>query len=85
MLDYLLDMDTPSKKEAWVESRVEDQLGVIEDEFGFFSESEGIPSWFNDYVDWESIQDRLKDEAEDQWDKEMEEAKISAWEDKQND
>lgn len=85
MLDKWLDMDMSSKKDAWVESRVEDQLGVIEDEFGLFSESESVPRWFNDYVDWESIQDRLKAEAEDQWDKELEEAKISAWEDKQND
>lgn len=80
MLDHLLEPDSPSKEELWLEKKVEERMIQIQD---LLDGLEGLPEWFQEVVDWDTVEERLNDEFVKQWEEDQAEAEISAWEDRQ--
>lgn len=80
MLDHLLDPDSPSKKELWLERKVEERTIEIQD---LLDDLEDLPEWFQEVVDWNTVEERLSNEFAEQWEEDQAEAVISAWEERQ--
>lgn len=80
MLDHLLDPDSPSKKELWIEQKVEERIVEIQD---LLDGLEDLPEWFQEVVDWNKVEERLSSEFAEQWEEDQAEAVISAWEERQ--
>lgn len=78
MLDHLLNPDSPSKDELWIEEKVEERLCELQD-----TVDNELPEWFQEYVDWEAIEVRLVEEFTQRLEEKKDEAAISAWEDRQ--
>ena len=73
-MDYMLEPPEPSKKEQWVEDRVE-QL-IDEGNLERFS-------WFEDCIDWDKVCRYLDEIASKEYEDMIGEAQIEAWENKQ--
>lgn len=80
MLDHLLEPDSPSKEELWLEQKLEERMTGIQVSLDNLA---GLPKWFHEVVDWVTVEERLSKELAQQLEEDKAEAAISAWEDRQ--
>lgn len=81
MLDHLIEPDLPSKKELWVDQRVEELLEQFNDEVGSFDLSRfGLDE---DCIDFDLVQRRFLAQANAEWEEDQTNAAITAWENAQ--
>lgn len=79
-MDYMLEPPEPSKKDEWVEKKVDEWVNSVE----LFIDSEATntkyPIDLYDYFDWAGLELDLVNRAEEAYDDMIGEAQIEAWE-----
>lgn len=79
-MDYMLELPEPSKKDEWVEKKVDEWVESVE----LFIDSEATnttyPIDLYDYFDWAGLELDLVKRAEEAYDDMIGEAQIEAWE-----
>lgn len=82
-MDYMLEPPEPSKKDEWVEKKVDEWVNSVE----LFIDSEATntkyPIDLNDYFDWDKLGVDLVKRAEEAYEDMIGEAQIDAWEARQ--
>lgn len=82
-MDYMLEPPEPSKKDEWVEKKVDEWLDSVELLIDEEATATLYPVNLYDYFDWDKLEIDLVKRAEEAYHEMIGEAKISAWEDKQ--
>lgn len=82
-MDYMLEPPEPSKKDEWVEKKVDEWVNSVE----LFIDSEATnttyPIDLYDYFDWAGLELDLVKRAEEAYDDMIGEAQIQEWEARQ--
>lgn len=82
-MDYMLEPPEPSKKDEWVEKKVDEWVNSVE----LFIDSEATatkhPINLNDYFDFDKLMVDLVKRAEEAYEDMIGEAQIQAWEARQ--
>lgn len=77
-MDWFLDPPEPSSFELEVERRTEEQVGELSELI-----SEHLPTWFNDYIDWDQVYAFVNKAVTENLESDIAEAEIIAWENAQ--
>lgn len=82
-MDYMLEPPEPSKKETWVENKVEEWVDGVE----LFIDAEATGGKYGidlyDFLNWDKLREALGERADELYEDMVGEAQIAAWEAKQ--
>lgn len=81
MLDHLIEPDLPSKKDIWVEQRVEELLDEFQEELVSFNL--GRFGLDDDCVDFDLVRRHFLEQASEEWEEDQINHAITAWENAQ--
>lgn len=77
-MNHLLEPDDTSGEE-WVEAEVEKRVNAMEEAIEFLP----LPHWFNEYIDWAGVAERVESQVKEEIQDAMDEQAIANWEAKQ--